>query len=381
MSEPASPDAGPAPKPARAGLRRAFHWILALVALTFVAYVVPIRDRCEDPSSPKTQVAVTREADACVLHVRSGDVRIPRAQCDGLRCEPGLATTLSHAKLFAVLGLLALYLAGNVAWAARWRLLLSLAGVEMSLWRVLRVSIEAQAGGILLPGGIGGDALRIASVMGAPHKGGGKTPGSIVVASVMLDRAVGLSTLGIVAAVLGLAMGGGGVGGPAQYVLASFPFAFVLGLLVLRSDALSRVGLLTRGRIGRAVTPVLEYVRDPGALRAIGKSLLASVLVSATQFLVVRGLVYALGGVPTSETWIYFGAAMVFIVSAVPALPGGWGTGDAAYVFFLGFAGISPSIALAVCLVYRLFWYSTGAAGAVLHLVGRSRRAEEPRRS
>jgi uncharacterized membrane protein YbhN (UPF0104 family) len=64
----------------------------------------------------------------------------------------------------------------------------------------------------------------------------------------------------------------------------------------------------------------------------------------------------------------------------LPALPGGWGTADAAYVFFLGLAGLPASMALAVCFLYRLFWYLSGVAGAALH-VARPRAALSPTRA
>lgn len=86
------------------------------------------------------------------------------------------------------------------------------------------------------------------------------------------------------------------------------------------------------------------------------------------QFAVIRGLVLALGATPTAEKWVYVGTAMAFIVSAIPALPGAWGTADAAYVFFFGLGGIASGVALAVCLLFRLFWYLSAAAGAVLHV-------------
>ena len=99
-----------------------------------------------------------------------------------------------------------------------------------------------------------------------------------------------------------------------------------------------------------------------------------SVLVAAVQLATIRGLVVALGGTPGEggEKWIYVGTAMAFIVAAIPALPGGWGTADAAYVFFFGLAGLSTGTALAVCLLYRLFWYLSGVTGAVLHIARRA---------
>jgi uncharacterized membrane protein YbhN (UPF0104 family) len=65
---------------------------------------------------------------------------------------------------------------------------------------------------------------------------------------------------------------------------------------------------------------------------------------------------------------------MAFIVSALPALPGGWGTADMTYVLFFGQGGIPAGTALGVCLIFRLFWYLVAVAGAVL-FVARPRAA------
>jgi hypothetical protein len=88
-----------------------------------------------------------------------------------------------------------------------------------------------------------------------------------------------------------------------------------------------------------------------------------------TQLGVIRGIIAALGGAPSAERWVYMGTTMTFIVGSIPALPGGWGTSDAAFVFFLGKAGLAASIALAVGLLFRLFWYSSGGVGALLYLL------------
>ena len=113
---------------------------------------------------------------------------------------------------------------------------------------------------------------------------------------------------------------------------------------------------------------MLEYLRDPRAPGAIARAAALSILVASVQFAVVRGLVFALGGDPTAEKWVYVGSAMVWIVAAVPALPGAWGTADAAWVFFLGLAGLPAGTALAVGLLHRLFWYVSGITGAVLYV-------------
>jgi uncharacterized membrane protein YbhN (UPF0104 family) len=313
-------------------------------------------------------VAVTRSASGCVLHVRSGDVPIGAAACAELRCEPGIVSTLAHARVGILAGLLGLYALGTLAWAARWRALLAFAGIDLSIAKVWRISIEAQAGGILLPGGIGGDALRIASIVARPTvPGETRAPASIVVASVLLDRAVGLSLIAGVAALMGV-LSGGVQAGPLVAVLAAIPVAVLVGLLALRWSPPSLVERLSKGPVGRPLGPVLAYVRDPRAPRAIATAAALSVAVAVVQFLVIRGLVFALGAVPVDEKWVYVGTAMAFIVGALPALPGAWGTADAAYVFFFGLGGIASGVALAVCLLFRLFWYLSGLVGAVLRV-------------
>jgi uncharacterized membrane protein YbhN (UPF0104 family) len=359
---------------------RLLSWGLAIAALAFVAWVVPVRDRCWDPEAPhSTRVAVTREVlppgatgahetlEACVLHLGTGDVRIPVSECLRLQCEPGVSSALTGARLGPVLALLALYALGTLAWAARWRVLLEFADIELPLGEVWRISIEAQAGGILLPGGIGGDALRIASVLSKPARSGARAPAPLVVASVLLDRAVGLGTLAALAAALGLAFGGVHAG-PLALALGAISIGLAVGLAALRLAPARHVALFARGRLGEVVTPVLSYVRDPRAVRAIAVAVALSVIVAGAQLATIRGLVYALGEVPAAEKWVFVGTAMAFIVAAIPALPGGWGTADAAFVFFFGLAGLHVATALAVSLIYRLFWYLSGVAGALLHL-------------
>jgi uncharacterized membrane protein YbhN (UPF0104 family) len=366
--------------PTRSRLRRVLPWLLAIAAVSFVAWMMPVYDRCWDPRAPQsTHVAVSREAPGggCVLHLKSGDVTVGARECGELRCEPGIVSTLLHARVGILVAMLGVYGLGFVAWAGRWRALLSFAGVDLPLSKVLRISIEAQAGGILLPGGLGGDALRVGFVLARPTRPGeARAPASIVVASVLLDRVVGLAFIAGLAALLGV-LSGGVTAGPLVAALGAVPLGVVVGLVVLRSAPASLVARLSKGRIGGIVGPVLAYVRDPRAPRALVTSAALSLIVAAVQFAVIRGLVLALGAVPTQEKWVYVGAAMAFIVSAIPALPGAWGTADATYVFFFGLGGLGSGVALAVCLLFRLFWYISGVVGAILQ-VARRHEAQVP---
>ncbi len=341
-------------------LRRAISWTLVVAAVSFVAWVIPIRDRCREPSEPNSaRVAVTWDAGACVLHRRGGDARLDGPACARLDCEPGIASTFSRTNKSIVLAMLAVYFLGTLTAAGRWRTLLALARVDISLGDAWRIFAQAQAGGILLPGGIGGDALRIAAVVGRPTRdGSGRALASIAIASVLLDRAVGLALIAAVASTMGWASGGLRAG-PLVVVLSLLPVGFVVGLAVLRLAPAAWLARVLRGRVGEALAPVLAYV----ALAAAW-----SLAVAIIQFAVIRGLVSALGAHPTEEKWIYVGTTMAFLVSAIPTLPGAWGTADAAYVFFFKFAGVSAAVALAVCLLFRLFWYVLGVTGAFLQI-------------
>jgi uncharacterized membrane protein YbhN (UPF0104 family) len=347
--------------------KRIFAWGLACAALVFVANVVRVRDRCDDPSfepapgNGPRRVTVSHDGSACVLHRPSGDVRLTAHECAGLRCEAGLASTLAGARAGLLSALLVLYFAGTLAWAARFRALIVLAGVPIGVRETWRITLESQAGGILLPGGVGGDALRVGFVVG---RGGDLTT---MIAAVLLDRVIGLTTVTGLAAVLAASYGGGELGSLCL-ALGAFPIAFVVGLVLARWKPIAGASIFARGPLARVTRPIFAYLGDSRAPRAIATAVAISVLVSMTQLAVIRGIISALGATPLAEPWVYMGTTMTFIVGVIPALPGGWGTSDAAFVFFLGKAGLAASIALAVGLIYRLFWYSSGAVGALLYL-------------
>ena len=309
--------------------RRFVKAAVAVAALVFVVWMVPIRDRCN---------------------------------ADGV-CEPGLLTTLKAANVPLLVALFGLYMAGSLAWAARWRALLGLAGVRVRLVSSWRITLEAQAGGIILPGGVAGDALRVTYVRA-------RAPGADlakIVASVFADRVVGLVTLAGLASAAAIAMGPRGVGA-FFYVIAAIPVGAVAGWLVIRRPSLAKHPLFAKGLLAKAVKPMLEYASAEGGPRALGQGVLLSLLVSLSQLLVVRGLVAALGVTPDREAWVYVGTTLGMIVAALPLAPGAWGTADAAYVFFLGQAGVPAPVALSACLLYRVYWYASGVVGAALAL-------------
>lgn len=328
MTEPA-----PAPAPAsRNVVRRALTVGVAVIAVAFVVWVVPFKDQCN---------------------------------AEGV-CKPGLLTTLRGANALLLIVLFGAYLLGTLVWSARWRALLGLAKVDVPLMSVWRVTLEAQAGGILLPGGVAGDALRVAYVRARA----GTSELGKVVASILADRVVGLVTLALIAIFAGVAFGAQSVG-LLLYALVCIPIGALSGWFLLRHPKVQSARILNQGVIGRLAQPALQYAIAEGGPKTLARGFVLSLVVSAVQLAITRGLLLALGVPPTHEAWVYVGTTFAMMVSAVPLLPGAWGTADAAYVFFLGQAGVPPSAALAVCLLYRIFWYSSGVIGAVSALVRR----------
>lgn len=310
--------------PERRWRRRVVTSVVSVTALAFVFWIVPLRDRCTDAG-----------------------------------CTDGLWTTLHRANVPLLLALFALHLVGTLAWSARWRALLGLADVRLPLLGTWRITLEAQAGGILLPG-IGGDALRIAYVRGRVAD----TALAKVLASVFADRVLGLVTLAGTATTLALVFGAGKLG-PSLPLLAAIPAGALLAWTLLRRPSVARSRLLTApGLRAKLIKPVLEYTSAEAGPRAMGQGLLLSLAVSAIQLVVVRGLVAALGVTPDHEAWIYVGTTFAMMVSALPLAPGAWGTADAAFVVFFAQAGVASPVAATVCLLYRVFWYATGVLGA-----------------
>lgn len=348
----------------RPSAKRALTWALALLALSFVAWQVPWYDRCRGEGLGRVAL-VARGESGCRVRAADGEASLDAARCDALVCEPGLASSARRTRGDAALALALAYLLSTAIWAARWRSLLAVADVPMTIARAWRITLEAQAGGVLLPGGVGGDALRIAAASAA----GEGAPLAKIVASTLADRVLGLVTLASLSVVVAVVAGVGDARAVVP-VLAAIPVAAAVGYAALRSRWGARLVPLGSSRFARALAPALAYVRDPRGSVVLARGLALSVAVSAAQLAIVRGLVWAVGATPSSEAWIFVGATLAFMVGALPALPGAWGTSDAAYVVFFARADVPASAALAVCLIYRLFWYLSACLGAVMVTMG-----------
>ncbi len=305
--------------------------MLAL-GLGYLAHAVPWNDRCTEG----------RALDACA----TGDV------------EPGLRTVLAtmDARLLALGAFV--YALGAPLWAARWRFVLSVAPSSPPYVVLFRASVEAYAAMALFVGGIGGDAVRLGTLVSQ----GLPTPWAV--ASLGVDRAIGLAAL-VTAALL--------VAAPELVALSH-----VLGLLLpaglvalvcgLAAVLLAPIPRACPGSVRRFV----EAVRGPYGtaparlgLMALLQAFATSLGVAATQLGAFACFLAAAHAAPPSVARVVAGIVETFVVGAIPTVPGGWGTGEAACVFFLEPAGIREAQALAASVAFRLSVFPVAALGVL----------------
>ena len=273
---------------------------------------------------------------------------------------------LRQAHIGWLLAGLAAGIASNLVSALRWRALARWLGAEVSVRDATRWYFQAIGLNALLPGAVlGGDVYRAVVL---------KRAGQDTLASswsVLLDRVSGLWML--------CAIGGLGAAACAPQlapVLRLPQGAFVA--LMLGGTALwlllplALPWLLRRGRVAW-LAPLRSAIARPDFLKQLLWQAIAS---AAVQVLSAAAL--AAGGLALSvhigwAAWA-FAIAPVFLMAALPASVGGWGTREAAAVAALAPFGVPAAAAVGVGVIYGLYQLVQGAMGALAFgLPGRQR--------
>lgn len=328
----------------RSALFRSLIVVVALaVGFGFLVHAVPWSDRCKEAG-------------------------VALSACPVAAVQPGLRTVLAtmDAKLLGAGALV--YALGALCWTWRWQRVLAVTTARPPFVVLLRASLEAYAAMALFVGGIGGDAVRLGVLIAAGLSA------SWAAASLAVDRVIGLGAL----LATGLLVA-------APELVNLHPLAIValpaLLLVLVGGLAVALVAPLPRV-LPAAIVRVVEALRGPyGAveartgLRALLEAFAVSLLVASTQlgsFALFLAAAHAPVGSPGK---VVAGIVEAFIVNAIPTVPGGWGTGEAAFVFFLRPAGIAEAQALAASVAFRLSVLPVAAVG-VVSLALRARRSQ-----
>lgn len=324
------------------------------------------------------------------VHVKSRALTVPAseasAEADGYRIRgefhktgdieyrPGFITLFKRIdrRLFFLVA--PIFLLTYVVCGYRWWLLLRALGFEVSLKTILTVTYIGGFFNIFLPGAVGGDiAKAVIATQGEERK-------AALVGSILLDRIVGLMAMILIAAVCILPF----VTDPSLrqpvILLGVLFFGMVAGYAVYFSPAIRNLlgGLKDRGKVG-AVLHDLDTTFQLLKHRkgVVVQCLALSALAQSISIVGSYGLSRAMGMTAPSLLQFFAFDPIVFIATAVPIVPGGWGVQEGAFAFLFGKVGVPKTQSVALSILYKLTLVFISVPGGILFALGAARRRRE----
>jgi len=271
-----------------------------------------------------------------------------------------------------------LTLADRALMAYRWLVLLCIVdpAERPPFAEVMRIFFVSTFVGTFLPASIGGDAVRAYSMARLNVRGGD------AVASVFMDRMLGVASILLMAAV-GLVV---------ARDLATNP-TIVLSLAVAAAAcAMTLVLVFSEGAARLASGAIALF---PGPMRRVGDALLASirryaafherlvnVLACSIGVQVLRIVqAYFLGvglGIDTPIAMYFAFVPLILLVMLLPVTFNGIGTSQFAFVWFFARAGVAYAPAFALSVLFVALGVVGNLPGALLYVRGRGRTLGRP---
>ncbi len=288
------------------------------------------------------------------------------------------ALTGADWRLIAVAVLLVV--ADRALMAYRWLVLLCIIepAERPSFREVMRIFFVSSFLGTFLPASVGGDAVRVYSMAQLNVRG------SDAVASVFMDRMLGVASLFVMAAV-GLLL--------ARDLAANT--TIVLSLAVAASVCLVTLAVVFSGRVARGVSALLtplpaawrgaaDRVLDSIRRYAAYHGRLANVLAGsiAVQILrVVQAYFLGLGLAIALPLPAYFAfVPLILLVMLLPVTFNGIGTSQVAFVWFFGRAGVPAAQAFTLSVLFVALGVVGNLPGGLLYAAGRRQAKEQTAR-
>lgn len=265
----------------------------------------------------------------------------------------------------ALLIVAALVAVDRVVMIWRWLLLLRATGAPIRSLQAARIFLVSSFVGSFLPAGVGGDAARAWSL--AQHT----ERRSEAVASVAIDRVLGVVALAMLGAVGAIAWSRSVSGELRSWVLAVAGLSLAGSLAVLWADRLAT--LLLRGSsrhakpgryLWRLAEAVGQYRRDPAVL---GSVLGLSLLVQVLRVLQAWGLGLGLGlTVPFAYYLVFMPIGLLMLL--LPISVSGFGVPQGVIVWLLQPQGVPAAQAFALSTLIVLSGIAGNLPGAWLYL-------------
>ncbi len=287
--------------------------------------------------------------------------------------RPGFAKSLKEIKIFlAVLGAMAFGLALAMI-AVRWRMLLKIQDVNISLWEAVRLTFLGQFFNAIVPGTVGGDLVKAYYV--ARHT----SKVAAVLVSVFVDRLLGLVELAVMAGVmLGVLL----VGGERSFDELRLPVICMAAILVAVTGMMT---FLLSQRFRRALhldkiyrrLPIAHHIAAAGDAavqyrRRLGSMAWAVVisLISHLSFVTFVTLMGASLSIPAGWKEYFLYVPLIYIIGAIPLTPGGVGWVENWYLEFFESPVCGASTVLVLALLARLVPILWGLPGAIVAVTG-----------
>ncbi len=261
----------------------------------------------------------------------------------------------------------------------RWFLILRAFGLKLRFRQVLEVLAIGEFSSVFLPGGTGGDVVRVVYVMRALPEGKLRAA-----ASVIADRVVGLYGMLSVAMLLMIANSELVFAHAGTELMAWGVSALFAGFTVGTMGLLLAVRPLQRSRLLRSWDGRGGYYRFPGQALAVVAGCRASlptlavslVTSAADSLLCMAGVVeFAMAHSGQSLSSIAYAGAAAFslLANAIPLTPGGVGVSEGAFAYLCNqWSGSATGVAFGtIFFSYRLVQMAVSLLGGIAFVTHR----------
>lgn|GEM_PF-54099 len=275
---------------------------------------------------------------------------------------------LSDANLLYLVPAWFLIIGSTMMKTLRWRLLLHQNKVDISFRRLFGTYLIGSFYSQFLPGAsAGGDAMRMAE----SSLDTGRAVDSV--ASVIIERVIGLISILATSSLILLISQPEGIPTPVIALIYGLTTGGITGLIVLRLGWF--VGLATGilrnirlGGIAEKVEALSHALKgDLGNPRNLFLMVVLSLLANACSMTAFYLSLLAVTDPVPYFTFISL-VALIITLEVIPLTPGSLGIREGAYVFFLGYLGITEPNALSIALLIRVLSLSQALLGGMVLL-------------
>jgi len=278
------------------------------------------------------------------------------------------ARTLSPLSFVAALVLMAIQLA---VCGLRWQMVIKALGAHLGLGKAIGVFAVGTFFGLVLPGAVGGDVVRIWTT----NRAG--LPLSAAVNSVMLER---LATVLALVALVTISEPLLAAKVPDPESLWLFPALTVLGIvgtgvtmLLDRVPESLKKWRAVRGLVRLAADTRKLYLDPAKALPVLGVAVIGHINLGLVAYVLAKGL-----GIEISLLDCLVLFLPVVLVATLPISIAGWGAREVAMVALFGYAGVPAPQALALSILVGIASLLIALPGGLFWFTLADRRAMRP---